>query len=49
MRNFLAGLLLGSTATYLYLTAGNDVRDMMHVLWARASSAPVATPARRAP
>ena len=49
MKNFLAGVLLGSMATYLYLTAGTDVREMIHEMWARASSAPVATPPRRAP
>jgi hypothetical protein len=49
MKNFLAGVLLGSTAMYLYLTTGSEVREMVHELWARASSAPVATPARRAP
>ena len=49
MKNFLVGVLLGSTATYLYLTAGNDVREMVHEMWGRASSAPVATPPRRAP
>lgn len=49
MKNFLAGLLLGSTAMYLYLTSGSEVRGMMNELWARASSAPVATPVRRAP
>ena len=49
MKNFLVGVLLGSTATYLYLTTGSQVREMVHELWGRASSAPVAPPPRRAP
>lgn len=49
MKNFLVGVLLGSAATYLYLTTANDLREMVHELWARASSAPTATPPRRAP
>jgi hypothetical protein len=49
MKNFLVGVLLGSTATYWYLTTGSQVREMVHELWGRASSAPVAPPPRRAP
>ncbi len=43
MRNFLMGLLLGTLATYWYLTSANQLRAMIQDLWDRASSPPAAT------
>jgi len=42
MRNFLAGMLLGTLATYWYLTHGGNIRASIADLWAEASSPPVA-------
>jgi hypothetical protein len=40
VRNFLAGLLLGTLATYWYFTQGDYVRAVTWSLWARASAPP---------
>jgi hypothetical protein len=40
MRNFLAGLLLGATAMYWYLTQGDFVRMTVSHYWVEASSPP---------
>ncbi len=41
MRNFFMGLLLGTLATYCYLTQMDSVRGMFADWWVRASSPPV--------
>ena len=40
MRNFLLGLVLGTLATYYYLTQAAELRGMIRDMWARASSPP---------
>jgi len=40
MRNFLMGLLLGTVATYYYLTGAGELRAAIRDFWARASSPP---------
>jgi hypothetical protein len=45
MRNFVYGLLLGSLATYAYLTQGESLQAAIADLWDRASAPPASAPA----
>jgi hypothetical protein len=40
VKNFLAGLLLGTLVTYFYLTDGGALRATVDDWWVRASSPP---------
>jgi hypothetical protein len=40
VKNFLAGLLLGTLVTYWYLTDGGSIRTALDEWWERASSPP---------
>jgi hypothetical protein len=42
VRNFLAGLLLGTLVTYWYLTDGGPIRTAVADFWERASAPPPA-------
>ena len=40
MRNFLFGLVLGTLATYYYLTQAGELRATIRDFWVRASNPP---------
>jgi hypothetical protein len=40
VKNFLAGLLLGTMITYLYMTGGGSLRGLLDEWWAEASAPP---------
>ena len=47
MKNFLTGLLLGVLVTYWYLHQSDHTRNLVSDWWARASSAPASSRAKR--
>lgn len=40
VKNFLAGLLLGTMITYLYFTGGGSLRGLLDEWWTEASAPP---------